>query len=99
LTFTATPGRSAANTVTIPIGGAIDLGNIFSTVNGASQTDLTFTWAPEDAAGGDSTTTYNGLVDYVGTPEPGTLGILGIGGVMMMRRRRKAAGSPAVASK
>jgi len=36
--------------------------------------------------------TYNGEVDYVGNtvmPEPGTLGLLGMGGIMMMRRRRK----------
>jgi hypothetical protein len=37
--------------------------------------------------------TYNGEVDYVGNtvmPEPGTLGLLGLGGIMMMRRRRPA---------
>jgi len=37
--------------------------------------------------------TYNGEVDYVGNtvmPEPGTLGLLGMGGIMMMRRRRVA---------
>jgi hypothetical protein len=50
-----------------------------------------------NTSGGDPVngTTYSGLVDYVGgsspTPEPGTLGILGLGGVMMMRRRRRQA--------
>jgi hypothetical protein len=38
--------------------------------------------------------TFNGTVDYLGsggpTPEPGTLGIVGLAGVMMMRRRQNA---------
>jgi hypothetical protein len=38
--------------------------------------------------------TFNGTVGYLPggspTPEPGTLGIVGSAGVMMMRRRRKA---------
>ena len=35
--------------------------------------------------------TYNAELDYVGNavmPEPGMLGLLGLGGIMMMRRRR-----------
>jgi len=33
--------------------------------------------------------TYNGVVTYVGVPEPTALGFVGLGGAMMMRRRRK----------
>jgi hypothetical protein len=85
-------------TITIPVGGSVDLGNIFNTL--ASQTDLTFDWEPANTVVGTGTETPNwtgqpylgASIDYVGspTPEPGTLGILGLGGVMMMRRRRRA---------
>jgi hypothetical protein len=82
--------KSTSDVVTIPVGGSIDPGDIFN--NLASQTDLTFNWSPATSSGGNSTTTYtsNTVIDYipVSTPEPGTVGILGLGGVMMMRRRR-----------
>jgi hypothetical protein len=87
--FIATPGRgSTVNTVNIPVGGAISLGSIFSTLGGVSQSDLSFFWTPEDSAGGDTSAGYTQAPEYVQTPEPATLGILGLGGVMMMRRRR-----------
>jgi hypothetical protein len=78
-----------SDVVTIPVGGSIDLGNIFN--NLASTTDLTYDWSPATVTGANSGTTYdNASIDYIpaSTPEPGTLGILGLGGVMMMRRRR-----------
>jgi hypothetical protein len=79
-------------TITIPVNGSVDLGNIFNTL--ASQSDLTFEWEPATASGANQSTTLysSGTIDYIGgssTPEPGTLGILGVGGVMMMRRGRR----------
>ena len=66
LTFTATPGRSAANTVTIPIGGAIDLGNTVSythlVVLAGSQT---LTVATTNTYSG-STTVNGGTLDLTG---------------------------------
>jgi hypothetical protein len=70
--------------------GTYDLGDIFKGV-GAAQ-DLTFGWA--DSGGADVFPQSTAYIDYVGgspTPEPGTLGVLGLGGVMMMRRRRRTA--------
>jgi hypothetical protein len=87
------PGTSDA--ITIPIGGSVDLGTIFNTL--ASHTDLQFSWSPATSTGANyQGNPFTGIVDYVGgtvTPEPGTLGILGLGGVMMMRRRRRSAGN------
>ena len=68
--------------------GTYDLGDIFKNVGGTQ--DLTFGWA--DSGGADVFPQSTAYIDYMGgspTPEPGMLGILGLGGVMMMRRRRK----------
>jgi MYXO-CTERM domain-containing protein len=90
--FTAT---TVSDEITIPVNGSIDLGDIFNTLG--SQSDLQFTWSPETSSGGNSLQTpYSGTIDYVGgapTPEPGMLGMLGLGGIAMMRRRRKTAGN------
>jgi hypothetical protein len=68
--------------------GTYDLGDIFAGLGGSQ--DLQFSWSDAGLA-----TTFKPsagtVVDYIGgspTPEPASLGILGLGGVMMMRRRR-----------
>jgi hypothetical protein len=73
------------------VGGAsIDFGDIFN-VN-TTTPDLTFEWQTQTTGGANNGPDYPGSgIEYVGgsaTPEPGTLGMLGLGGVMMMRRRR-----------
>jgi hypothetical protein len=88
------PAQSGtSDTITLAVNGSIDLGHIFSlSAAGTPQSDLTFTWQPDTSAGnnqGAGGTTYTGMIDTVSAPEPGTLGILAMGGVMMMRRRRK----------
>jgi fibronectin-binding autotransporter adhesin len=91
--ITSPAARNPANTVTIPVGGSISLGNIFSTLAGISQTDLSFSWAPENSAGGDTTTTYTETADYISsTPEPGSVALLAVGsfGLLAKRRRRGA---------
>jgi len=77
-------------TITIPVGGSVDLGTIFNI--SAQQNDITFGWSPATAAGDDQSATLytNEAPDYSVAPEPGTLGILGLGGVMMLRRRRRS---------
>ena len=59
----------------------------------AHNNDITFAFSeadPTNAGNPVAGSTYNGGVDYVGTvmPEPGMLGVLGMGGIVMMRRRR-----------
>jgi hypothetical protein len=90
----SSPKASTFDTINIPAGGTIDFGDIYNTV--ANSRDLTFQFSETvgNTSGGDPANgnTYPGVVDYVGgspTPEPGMLGVLGLGGVMMMRRRRR----------
>jgi len=81
---------STYDTINIPSGGTIDFGDIYSTA--ANVKDLTFSFSEADSTnGGNPVTgsTYNGVVTYVGVPEPTTLGIVGLSGIMMLRRRRK----------
>jgi len=83
---------STYDTINIPANGTIDFGDIYSTV--AHNNDITFAFSeadPTNAGNPVTGSTYNGEVDYVGNtvmPEPGMLGMLGLGGIMMMRRRR-----------
>jgi len=83
---------STYDTINIPANGTIDFGDIYSTV--AHNNDITFAFSeadPTNAGNPVTGSTYNGEVDYVGNtvmPEPGVLGLLGLGGIMMMRRRR-----------
>jgi len=83
---------STYDTINIPANGTIDFGDIYSTV--AHNNDITFAFSeadPTNAGNPVTGSTYNGEVDYVGNaviPEPGTLGLLGMGGIIMMRRRR-----------
>ena len=84
---------STYDTINIPAAGTIDFGDIYNTV--VKNNDITFAFSeadPTNAGNPVTGSTYNGEVDYVGNtvmPEPGTLGLLGMGGIMMMRRRRK----------
>jgi hypothetical protein len=84
---------STYDTINVPANGTIDFGDIYNTV--VKNNDITFAFSeadPTNAGNPVTGSTYNGEVDYVGNtvmPEPGTLGLLGMGGIMMMRRRRR----------
>jgi hypothetical protein len=88
---------SKYDTINIPAGGSIDFGDIYGGGSAAANEDLIFQFYEANSASPYSPTSgYNdqaGTVAYSDgsspTPEPGTLGILGLGGVMMMRRRRR----------
>jgi hypothetical protein len=83
---------STYDTINVPANGTIDFGDIYNTV--ARNNDITFAFSeadPTNAGNPVTGSTYNGEVDYIGNtvmPEPGMLGLLGMGGIMMMRRRR-----------
>jgi hypothetical protein len=82
---------SSFDTIQLTAGQSIDLGDVFNVTSGVK--DLTFELSEPNVNGGDPTTgtTYDGAaVNYVGVPEPTALGLLGLGGVLSMRRRRRA---------
>ncbi len=78
---------SRDDTINIPAGGTIDFGEIYNTA--ASIQDLTFDFAEAGTEPTNGPTYYGAEVDYVTTPEPAALGVLGLSGIVMMRRRRK----------
>jgi fibronectin-binding autotransporter adhesin len=81
--------------ISLPAGGSIDFGNVYDKVGNAQK--LSFSFSEGDPTNNNNPVTgnytFNGTVDYLPggspTPEPGTLGIIGLAGVMMMRRRRR----------
>jgi autotransporter-associated beta strand protein len=80
---------SRDDTINIPAGGTIDFGEIYNTA--AAQQDLTFDFAEAGTEPTNGPTYYGAEVDYIAssTPEPATLGLLGLAGAMLARRRRK----------
>ena len=81
---------STYDTINIPSGGTIDFGDIYN--RSANNKDLTFAFFEAEATNGGNPVTGsmdNGVVTYVGVPERTTHGVLGLGGLMMMRRRRR----------
>jgi hypothetical protein len=70
--------------------GGFDLGDIFKGLGEGGVEDLTFKWSDAFRSDGsvDTFEPYNGtVVDY--TPEPASLGLIGLAGVAMLRRRRR----------
>jgi hypothetical protein len=88
---------SSFDTIQLTAGQSIDLGDVFNVTSGVK--DLTFEFSEPNVNGGDPTTgtTYDGAaVNYVpAVPEPTTLGMLGLGGLALMRRQRKTSASSA----
>jgi fibronectin-binding autotransporter adhesin len=91
---------STFDNIALTAGQTIDLGNIFKTTTNSHT--LSFEFQEPNASTGDPVNGYqdflNGTtIDYIGgsTPEPGTLGTLGLGGIMMMRRRKRNSGKSA----
>jgi len=81
---------STYDTINVPSNGTIDFGDIFNTLS--NDEDITFAFSeadPTNAGNPVTGSTYNGQVVYVGIPEPATLGMLGLGGVLAMRRGRR----------
>jgi autotransporter-associated beta strand protein len=82
---------SRDDTINIPAGGTIDFGEIYNTAQ--QQQDLTFDFAEAGTEPTNGPTYYGAEVDYVTTPEPGTVSLLTIGAVgLLARRRRRAIG-------
>jgi T5SS/PEP-CTERM-associated repeat protein len=81
---------SRDDTINIPAGGTIDFGDIYNTQTALQ--DLTFDFAEAGTNPTNGPTYYGAEVDYTygSTPEPATLGLLSMSGILLMRRRRSA---------
>ena len=64
----------------------MDYGDIFNT---SGPQDLTFEYGVPDADGSDVDTEIGTVVYSSGTPEPTTLGLIGLAAAGLMGRRRK----------
>ena len=81
---------SSFDTILLTAQQTIDLGDVFNVTGGVK--DLTLEFSEPNTQTGDPTTgtTYDGaVVSYIPVREPTMLGLLGLGGLAMMRRRRK----------
>ena len=80
---TAYTSRHNFLTLTAPV----DYGDIFNT---SGPQDLTFEYGVPDADGSDVDTEIGTIVFSSGTPEPTTLGLMGVAAMALVARRRKS---------
>jgi hypothetical protein len=81
---------SSFDTIQLAAQQTVDLGDVFNVTAGVM--DLTLEFSEPNVGSGDPTTgkTYDGAAVLYYAPEPGVLGVLGMGGIATMRRRRRS---------